>query len=65
LPNGGRHYNIVEGDEVERQLRDGDWVIFNRQPTLRLESMIAFRVKIVSGDAFRLNEIFTRAYNAD
>ena len=34
-------------DTVHRQLRDGDWVILNRQPSLRIESMQAVRVKII------------------
>ena len=34
-------------DTVHRQLRDGDWVILNRQPSLRIESMQAVKVKIV------------------
>lgn len=35
---------IRVGDIVERWLQDGDIVIFNRQPTLHKESMMAYRV---------------------
>jgi len=51
---------------VERHLRDGDYIIFNRQPTLRLESMQAMKVRILKGEfAFRLHVGGTRPYNAD
>jgi DNA-directed RNA polymerase beta' subunit len=53
------------GDTVGRHLQDGDIVFFNRQPTLRIESMMAFRVKIVEGMAFMLGLAWTRGFNAD
>ena len=34
------------GDIVERHLRDGDIVIFNRQPSLHRLSMMGFKVKV-------------------
>lgn len=34
------------GDMVERHLRDGDVVIFNRQPSLHRISMMGFKVKV-------------------
>jgi len=52
-------------DEVERKLRDGDIVVFNRQPTLRMENMVAFKAKIISGYAFRLALCWTKGFNAD
>ncbi len=52
-------------DTVERQLQDGDILIFNRQPTLRLESMTAFKVKVIDGYAFRLSLWATPGFNAD
>ncbi len=53
------------GDKVERQLRYGDDVPFNRQPTLRLESLCGFRCKIIEGFAFRLGLCWTSGFNAD
>lgn len=65
FPDKGISYPIMVGDICERQLQDGDFVLFNRQPTLRIESMMAFRVKIVKGDAFQLPLCFTKSFNAD
>lgn len=54
------------GDQFDRPLTNGDIVLFNRQPTLRPESMMAMRVKIVSGlNSFRLSVPCTTAFNAD
>jgi len=53
------------GDTVGRHLQDGDIVFLNRQPTLRIESMMAFRVKIVEGLSFMLGLAWTKGYNAD
>ena len=52
-------------DIIERQLQDGDWGIFNRQPTLRIESMIGVQLKILQGYVFRLPLNKTRELNAD
>ena len=65
LPDKGVKFTLMVDDVVERQLRDGDIVLFNRQPTLRLESMLAFRVKIIEGYAFRLGLCWTSSFNAD
>jgi len=53
------------GDVVERHLMDGDYVVFNRQPTLHKMSMMGHRVKVMSGETFRLNLSATTPYNAD
>lgn len=60
-----KSYILEPGEIVERQLQDGDIILFNRQPTLRKESMTSFRVKIIDGYAFRLNLWATRGFNAD
>ena len=45
---------------------DGDYVLFNRQPTLHRMSMMAHVVKIMyHGDSFRMNVADTKPYNAD
>lgn len=61
----GAGYIIQYGDTVGRHLQDGDIVFFNRQPTLRIESMMAFRVKIVEGLSFMLGLAWTKGFNAD
>jgi len=56
---------IQVGWEVERQLRDGDIVLFNRQPSLHRMSIMAHRVKVMPGKTFRLNPAVCPPYNAD
>ncbi len=53
------------GDTIERQLQNGDLVVFNRQPTLWKGSMRAKRVRILPGKTFRFNLASTQAFNAD
>jgi DNA-directed RNA polymerase II subunit RPB1 len=56
---------LAYGDIVERQLRNGDIVIFNRQPSLHRMSLMAHRVRVVSHSTFRMNLSCTTPYNAD
>ncbi|EGS19223.1 uncharacterized protein CTHT_0058480 [Thermochaetoides thermophila DSM 1495] len=53
------------GWKVERHLIDGDYVIFNRQPSLHKESMMGHRVRVMPYSTFRLNLSVTSPYNAD
>lgn len=48
------------GYKVERHIRDGDLVIFNRQPTLHKMSMMGHRVKVLPWSTFRMNLRFVR-----
>jgi DNA-directed RNA polymerase subunit A' len=50
---------------VERQLQDGDIVIFNRQPSLHKMSIMAHHVKVLPYKTFRLNPAVCPPYNAD
>lgn len=50
---------------VERHLRDGDWVLVNRQPSLHRMSLMAHRVRVVADNTFRLPVCDTTPYNAD
>ncbi|KPV73620.1 uncharacterized protein RHOBADRAFT_54819 [Rhodotorula graminis WP1] len=50
---------------VERHLKDGDIVLFNRQPSLHKMSMMGHRVKLMPYSTFRLNLSVTSPYNAD
>ncbi|XP_076336415.1 RNA polymerase II subunit RpII215 [Tachypleus tridentatus] len=53
------------GYKVERHVRNGDVVIFNRQPTLHKMSMMGHRIKVLPWSTFRLNLSVTTPYNAD
>jgi len=54
------------GAKVHRYLKDDDYVIFNRHPSLHKESIMAHRVKIMAhGDTFRMNLVPTKPFNAD
>ncbi|MFQ6106522.1 MAG: DNA-directed RNA polymerase subunit A' [Thermoplasmata archaeon] len=50
---------------VERQLQDGDIVLFNRQPSLHRMSMMAHEVRIMPYKTFRFNLAVCPPYNAD
>lgn len=53
------------GWKVERYMRDGDTVLFNRQPSLRKKSIMAHTVRLMPGNTFRLNVCCCAPYNAD
>ena len=65
--NGNNYRDIIidNGDIVNRTIMDGDYVLFNRQPSLHKMSMMAHRVKVMKGNTFRLNVSVTPPYNAD
>src|SRR5437867_2555896 len=50
---------------VERQLVDGDIVLFNRQPSLHRMSMMAHEVRVMPHKTFRFNLAVCPPYNAD
>ena len=57
---------LENGDIVHRHMLDGDYVLFNRQPTLHRMSMMAHIVRVMKhGDTFRMNVSVTKPYNAD
>jgi DNA-directed RNA polymerase subunit A' len=53
------------GWTVERHIRDGDIVLFNRQPSLHRVSLMAHYVRVMQGKTFRLNPAVCPPYNAD
>ncbi|RKO94694.1 hypothetical protein BDK51DRAFT_36240 [Blyttiomyces helicus] len=53
------------GDILKKHMIDGDYVIFNRQPTLHKMSMMAHHAKVMDYSTFRLNVNVTASYNAD
>ncbi len=56
---------VTPGSIVERQLLDGDIVLFNRQPSLHRMSMMAHFVRILPHKTFRFNLCDCPPYNAD
>lgn len=57
--------HLQVGYKVERHIRTGDIVVFNRQPTLHKMSMMGHRIKVLPWSTFRLNLSVTTPYNAD
>jgi DNA-directed RNA polymerase beta' subunit len=56
------------GDRVERHLQNGDYVLFNRQPSLHKISMQAFKVRVFEDPnmtTFRFNPACCGSFNAD
>ena len=56
---------LEDGDVVDRHLRDGDVVLFNRQPSLHKMSMMGHRVRVMPYQTFRMNPCVCAPYNAD
>ena len=53
-------------DILHRNLINGDYVLFNRQPSLHKMSMMGHRVRVLPvGNTFRMNVSATSPYNAD
>ncbi|XP_058185181.1 DNA-directed RNA polymerase II subunit RPB1-like isoform X2 [Rhododendron vialii] len=61
--NSDHHLEL--GYKVERHLNDGDYVLFNRQPSLHKMSIMGHKIKIMPHSTFRLNLSVTTPYNAD
>lgn len=57
--------SLQYGWRVERHIIDGDYIIFNRQPSLHKESMMGHRIRVMPYSTFRLNLSVTSPYNAD
>lgn len=56
---------VEPGYRVERHLQDEDVVLFNRQPSLHRNSIMAHRVVVMPYRTFRLNLAVCPPYNAD
>lgn len=57
--------SLAPGVLVERHLRDGDIVLFNRQPSLHRMSVMAHFVRVLPYRTFRLHPAACPPYNAD
>jgi DNA-directed RNA polymerase beta' subunit len=60
-----KHVELKVGWFIERELIDGDFVLFNRQPTLHKYGLMCHEVQVMEGNTFRLNLSCTPPYNAD
>ncbi|MEM0465683.1 MAG: DNA-directed RNA polymerase subunit A' [Candidatus Pacearchaeota archaeon] len=56
---------LKQGYIVERQLIDGDVVLFNRHPSLHKASLMAHFVKVLPYKTFRIHPAAAPPYNAD
>lgn len=56
---------LQPGFIVERHLMDGDISIFNRQPSLHRNSMMAHRIRVMPYKTLRINPSVCAPYNAD
>ncbi len=56
---------LAPGYIIERHLRSGDIVLFNRQPSLHRMSIMAHEVQVMPYRTFRLNLCVCPPYNAD
>ena len=58
-------FQLKYGDTVERQMRNGDRVLLNRQPTLHKGSILAPKIKILPCKTLRLPISICQSFNAD
>ena len=65
VPSMFQHKYVRSSLQVERHLIDGDFVLFNRQPSLHKMSIMGHKIKIMPYSTFRLNLSVTSPYNAD
>ncbi len=56
---------LQPGYKIERHLRDGDVVLFNRHPTLHKQGLMAHKVKVLPDRTFKLHPASAAPYNAD
>lgn len=65
IPPTKKFLKLEIGDKVERYLKDGDYILLNRQPTLHRNSMQGMKVLIKPGRTIRLNLAIVTGYNMD
>lgn len=57
--------NLQYGDTILRHMMNGDYVLFNRQPSLHRLSIMCHQVRIHPDQTFKFNECVCSPYNAD
>ncbi len=60
-----KNIKLEIGDKVERFLKDGDFVLLNRQPTLHRNSMQGMKVIVKPGKTLRVNLAIVTGFNMD
>lgn len=65
LPSNAAYITLQIGDEVDRQLQDGDFLMFIRQPSLSEASIISGKIRIWDRSAIGLPLEMTPATAAD
>ena len=79
IPSGGRmegrrlavtekirnEHTLVIGDEVDRWLENGDYVVYNRQPTLHKQGIMGYEVVLRDTLTIGLHLGYTKQHNAD
>lgn len=65
LQSERKDLKIKIGYRIDRHLKNNDFVFFNRQPSLHRISIMAHRIKVISGKTFKINESICKPYNAD
>lgn len=60
-----KNFTLQIGDIVERQLRENDYLLLNRQPTLHKPSILGVKIKIDDKKTIRMNLAITKPLNAD
>jgi len=60
-----KKYLLEVGMIVNRKLKDGDWVLLNRQPTLHKGSMLAVQILVKKYRTIRMNLSICKTFNAD
>lgn len=56
---------VAPGTQVDRELQDGDVMLFNRQPTLGADSMMGYTIKFTPSMTLRVHLCDTSKLNAD
>lgn len=63
--NRVKEYIISVGDHIERWLQNGDFIIFNRQPTLHKQSMLGAEVVLGEGKTIGAHLSYSSPLNLD
>ncbi len=60
-----KSYQLQIGDKVDRWLQNGDYIVFNRQPTLHKYGMMGYEVVLGDELTYGLHLSYTTPLNAD
>lgn len=60
-----KEYQLFPGDRVDRWLQNGDYIIFDRQPTLHKQSMMGYEVVLGKPLTIGMHLSYTTPHNAD